>query len=254
MDSYELRFNGMARLFGRKAWQTFRSKRVAVIGLGGVGSWAAEALARSGLGAIDMIDLDEICITNSNRQLHALEGTIGQPKVEVMAARLQLINPDARVTPIVDFFTASTAQQLLDKPYDLVIDAIDSLQNKCLLLALCRDRQIPIVTVGGAGGRLDPTQIRLADLTQSTSDALLRQTRKVLRQKHNFPSEGPWGIPAVFSIERPLFPGSDGEVCHQREDGVNLRLDCESGYGSASFVTGSFGFAAVSAGLRILAE
>ncbi|MFY7928171.1 MAG: ThiF family adenylyltransferase, partial [Oligoflexus sp.] len=145
MDSYELRFNGMARLFGRKAWQTFRSKRVAVIGLGGVGSWAAEALARSGLGAIDMIDLDEICITNSNRQLHALEGTIGQPKVEVMAARLQLINPDARVTPIVDFFTASTAQQLLDKPYDLVIDAIDSLQNKCLLLALCRDRQIPIV-------------------------------------------------------------------------------------------------------------
>lgn len=254
MDAYELRFGGIARLVGRKAWQQLRQARVAVIGIGGVGSWSAEALVRSGIEKISLIDLDEVCITNTNRQLHTLHGEIGRAKVSVMAERLKAINPAAEIQAIQDFFTAETSSQLLEPGYDLIIDAIDSTRNKCLLIASCRERGIPLVSVGGSGGRCDPSQIRIADLSASTHDALLRQTRRRLRQHYDFPSEGSLGVPTVFSLEDPVFPGQDGEVCTVRDPNTKARLDCEGGYGSASFVTGSFGFAAASAGIRLYLE
>lgn len=254
MEAYDLRFSGIARLYGQRAWQRFRQARVAVIGIGGVGSWTAEALARSGVQDITLIDLDEICITNTNRQIHTLEGTIGQAKVSAMAQRLKAINPDIRVAGVQDYFTPETAAQLLAPGYDVLIDAIDSLQNKALLIARCRERGLPLICVGGAGGRSDPSQIRIADLSMSQNDALLRKTRRLLRSDYHFPPAGPFGIPSVFSLETPLFPGADGEVCARREAGSSTRLDCDAGFGSASFVTGAFGFAAASAALRLLAS
>lgn len=254
MEAYDLRFSGIARLYGRRAWQRFRTARVAVIGIGGVGSWAAEALARSGVQDLTLIDLDEICITNTNRQIHTLHATIGQAKVSVMAERLRAINPEIQVQCVQDFFTPATADTLLAIDYDVVIDAIDSLQNKALLIARCRERGLPLVSVGGAGGRSDPSQIRIADLSLSQNDALLRKTRRLLRSEYEFPSQGSLGVPTVFSLETPLFPGADGEVCERREAGSQARLDCDGGFGSASFVTGAFGFAAAAAALRVIAE
>ncbi len=254
MEAYNLRFSGIARLYGRRAAGIFQTAKIAVVGIGGVGSWAAEALARSGIQHITLIDLDDICITNTNRQIHTLHHTIGQPKVEVMAQRLRTINPEAHVELIQDFFTGTTAETLLAPRYDLVIDAIDSLQNKALLIASCRRLGIPLVSVGGAGGRRDPSLIRVADLALSQNDALLRKTRRILRADYGFPNSGTLDIPTVYSIEIPVFPGSDGEVCERREEGSKTRLDCDGGFGSASFVTGSFGFAAASAALRYLAN
>ncbi len=253
MDSYELRFSGIARLYGRTAWQKLRTARCAVIGIGGVGSWAAEALVRSGIQHVTLIDLDDICITNTNRQLHTLHHTIGEPKVSAMATRLQAINPDATIISVQDFFTAQTADTLLRDGFDVIIDAIDSTKNKCLLIAACRERGIPLVSVGGSGGRSDPSQIRMADLSETTNDALLRQTRRHLRTHFQFPSEGPLGVRAVYSLESPVYPGKDGEICTVREPSSQARLDCDGGYGSASFVTGSFGFAAASAAIKIVA-
>ncbi|MCX6131812.1 MAG: tRNA threonylcarbamoyladenosine dehydratase, partial [Proteobacteria bacterium] len=181
MDGFQQRFNGIGRLYGEKALQRFQASHLAVIGIGGVGSWTAEALARSGVGRLTLIDLDEVCISNSNRQVHALQNTIGQLKVNVIAERLRLINPQLEVSAIGDFFTSQTSERLLDIGFDGVVDAIDSLQNKCLLIARCRARHIPIVTVGGAGGRRDPTQIQVHDLSASSHDALLRHVRRELR-------------------------------------------------------------------------
>ncbi len=253
MSPYELRFSGIGRLYGQKAWQRFQTSHIAIVGIGGVGSWTAEALARSGVARITLIDLDDVCITNTNRQAHALADTVGREKVAVMAERLRLINPECDVRTMSEFFTAQTAETLLAPSYDLVIDAIDSLQNKCLLIASCWQRKIPLVTVGGAGGRQDPTQIRCDDLSLSRADGLLRQVRKQLRQRYGLPAQEHLGIPAIFSLESPVFPGKDGEVCSRREEGSQLRLDCEAGYGTASFVTGTFGFAAAAAGLKLLA-
>src|SRR6478735_3435704 len=137
MDPYQQRFNGIARLYGTAALERFRTAHVAVIGIGGVGSWTAEALARSGVGHLTLIDLDEICVSNSNRQLHTLTATIGLSKVQVMAERLRAINPELRVDVIEDFFTSSTAEQILRQRFDGLVDAIDSLKNKCLLIARC---------------------------------------------------------------------------------------------------------------------
>jgi tRNA A37 threonylcarbamoyladenosine dehydratase len=252
-DSFEDRFGGIGRLYGASGLARLRRARVCVVGIGGVGSWAVEALARSGLGALTLIDLDDVCVSNTNRQLHALDGTVGLPKVEVMAARARLIQPECEVTPIARFLTPSTVDELLAPPFDYVVDAIDDLHNKCLLLASCRARGLRVVTVGGAGGRRDPTAIQVDDLTRSGQDGLLRRTRKRLRQEHAFPDDGPWGIPCVFSREAAVFPSPDGEVCAAPARGESLRMDCASGFGAATFVTGAFGFAAAAVVVGALA-
>jgi tRNA A37 threonylcarbamoyladenosine dehydratase len=215
--------------------------------LGGVGSWAVEALARSGLGELSLVDLDDVCASNVNRQLHALNGELGKPKVEVLARRVGAINPDCTVHPVQAFFLKSNANQILQPAYDYVLDAIDSPARKCLLIALCRERAIPIITTGASAGRRDPTAVEVVDLAFSSHDRLLQEVRKKLRSRHGFPrGDRRFGVECVVSREPVVYPGMDGLVCAAPEDSTDLRLDCESGFGTASFVTGTFGLVAAS--------
>jgi tRNA A37 threonylcarbamoyladenosine dehydratase len=215
-----------------------------------------EALARSGVGALTLIDLDDVCITNVNRQLPALDGNIGRPKVAALADRVRAINPGCRVTLLSEFFLAKTADQLLATRYDWVVDAIDGMTNKALLIAECVKRGQPVLTVGGAGGRRDATRIRCGDLGESQGDELLRQVRKKLRRDHGFAQgEGNiYNVPCVFSNEKPLYPWANGTCSTEQEPGSNLKLDCVSGFGSGVFVTGAFGFVAAGEIVRRVAE
>lgn len=246
MGDFETRFGGIARLYGQRGLEKLRLAHVCVIGIGGVGTWAAEALARSGLGALTLVDLDEVCASNINRQLHALTDTVGRAKVQVMAERIRAINPDCRVTAEQQFFNEQTATGLLGPKYDFVLDAIDSLTNKVLLLAGCRQRNLPVAACGGAGGRRDGTQVRTADLAGVSHDRLLAEVRKKLRKEFHFPADASdMDVACVFSAEPPVFAQADGSVCENRiaaPDGT--RLNCNGGLGSATFVTGAFGFAA----------
>ncbi len=256
-DEYQARFGGIARLYGRAGAERLRAAHVAVIGIGGVGSWTVEALARSGIGALTLVDLDEVCVSNTNRQLHALADTVGDPKVEVVAGRVRAINPDCRVTPVPEFFTEKNAGQLLAPGFDFVVDAIDSLANKCRLIVACRERNLPIVVCGAAGGRREATAVRVGDLAQVTHDRLLSEVRKRLRKEHGFPRDGrKLGVECVFSPEAPVFPAADGGVCATLADadvGEERKLNCNLGLGSATFVTGTFGFAAAGVVVRRLA-
>lgn len=251
-------FDGVARLHGAAALARLRAAHVAVIGLGGVGSWTAEALARSGVGRLTLVDLDDICLTNVNRQLHALPATVGRPKVVVMAERLRAIRPDAAVTPVAEFLTAASADRLLAPGFDLVVDAVDAAPAKALLAARCRARGVPLVMSGAAGGRRDPTRLRIADLADTTHDPLLAEVRRVLRREHGFPAAGAaFGVRAVHSLERPVYPQPDGSVCAARppgETGATGRLSCDAGLGTAAHVTGAFGLAAAAEAVRLLAE
>ncbi len=247
-NDLEERFGGLARLYGRAALARLAAARVGVIGVGGVGSWIVEALARSGIGRLTLVDLDDVCITNVNRQLPALDGQIGRPKVTVLAERVGLINPACQVEAVQEFFTEATAARLLAPPFDFIVDAVDRMAHKARLIAGARERGIPVITVGAAGGRRDSTQIRVGDIGEA-GDELLRQVRKRLRRDHGFTS-GPargicrMGVTAVWSGERPVFLWADGTCAAEPEAGGSLKLDCEGGFGSAVFVTGAFGFAA----------
>jgi tRNA A37 threonylcarbamoyladenosine dehydratase len=252
---YYTRFSGIARLYSAQGLERLRRSHVCVIGVGGVGSWAVEALARSGIGEITMIDLDEVCTSNVNRQLPALSNNIGRAKIEVMEERIHGINPDAKIHSLLTFFTESKSRELLATRFDYVIDAIDGVRNKALLIALCRELRIPVITMGGAGGRRDPTQVQIVDLALSSHDRLLLATRTELRKHHGFP-KGPntlFGVDCVMSKEAQVFPAQDGAVCDQPLERGNLRLNCESGYGTATFVTGAFGFAAAGAVVKSIA-
>ena len=250
MSPFDRRFGGIGRLFGAEGLERLRAAHVCVVGLGGVGSWAVEALARSGIGELTLIDLDDVCISNVNRQLHALEGELGKPKVEVLAARVADINPECEIHPLQAFFLKSNADEILQISFDAVIDAIDSPSRKCVLLAKCRERKISVITTGAAGGRRDPTQIEVTDLAFSTHDRLLQEVRHKLRRKHNFPrGDHPFGIECVFSREAVAYPRPDGATCDTSAEAASsedLRLDCNSGFGTASFVTGTFGLVAAS--------
>jgi tRNA threonylcarbamoyladenosine dehydratase len=255
VNAFEARFGGVARLVGWSGLKRLRAARVCIVGVGGVGSWAAEALARSGVGGLTLVDFDEVCISNVNRQLHAVTGRFGQPKVAVMAERLQTIDPEGVIHPVQAFLTASNAAQILSAGFDHVVDAIDQPAMKALLIAHCRELKIPVISVGAAGGRRDPTAIRVSDLSRVTHDRLLQAARKILRSEHGF-ARAPrcLGVDCVHSAEPVVYPTADGEVSLKRGSAVNLRLDCRSGYGTAAFVTGAFGFAAASCVVRTLAE
>jgi tRNA threonylcarbamoyladenosine dehydratase len=253
-EDYLRRFSGLGRLYGAGALPKLAAAHVCVIGTGGVGSWTVEGLARSGIGAITLVDLDDVCVTNVNRQLPAFEGHIGRPKVQVLAERVRMINPACRVEPVAEFFTSATADRLLAPNFDYVVDAIDKLTNKCLLIAGCRLRGIPVITVGGAGGKTDATRVRTSELGDAHGDNLLRLVRKKLRREHGFAhGEGVhFGVRCVYSDEHPIFPWADG-TCHaDPEPGTNLTLDCESGFGTAVFITATFGFVAAGEVVREL--
>ncbi len=264
LETYKLhrRFDRMGRLVGDEKMKKLMSSHVMIVGLGGVGSWTAESLARSGIGKITVVDFDEICITNFNRQLHALNGLVGSQKADVMADRLQKINPGAKIKGIAKFYNADHADEIFKDRPDYVVDAIDNITAKCHLINYCRTQNIPIVVCTGSGGRIDPTQIKISDLAQTTVDPLARSVRKVLRDKHSFPAEEslPWGIPAIYSIE----PYSEPQELHY-DGGKGFRCVCPQGdnpyfqcdnrnliLGNVSFVTGTFGFMAASVVVRDL--
>ncbi len=252
------RFGGIARLYGVSALKKFSEAKVTVVGIGGVGSWAVEALARSGIGTIRLVDLDEICITNVNRQLHAMDGQFGKQKTMAMAERVRAIHPNCKIEVIEKFFTERTVEEVFTGEIDVLIDAIDSVKHKALLLSECHRRDTPVITCGAAGGRRDATRIQVADLAFSGKDPLLHQLRKTLRKLHGFPKvpmnsrPTPMNITAIFSDEAPVFPNKMGEVSCERADNADMRLSCEGGYGTATHVTASFGMVAAGKALDLL--
>lgn len=250
-DDYSERFGGIQRLYGTAGAEVIRNSHFCVVGIGGVGSWVVEALARTGIGAITFIDHDDISVTNTNRQLHTLQSTLERSKSEVMAERTREINPDCRVNAIDDLLSEKNIEKYISKEFDYVIDAIDSIRHKAALIYHCKRNKIPIITTGGAGGITDPTRIQITDLSRTHNDPLAAKVRAKLRTDYGY-SRNPksrFGIDCVFSSEQHRYPKEDGTVC-QRKPGVKgASLDCNFGYGSATFVTAGFGFVAVSRAL-----
>jgi tRNA threonylcarbamoyladenosine dehydratase len=242
------RFAGIERLYGAGSTALFARAHVCIVGMGGVGSWSAEALARTGVGQLTLIDGDDVCVSNTNRQLHALEGEYGRPKVDVVAARLRAINPKIRVHALTEFMTLANVESLLDRGYSGVIDACDALRIKVEMIAFCKRRKIPIVVSGSAGGRTDPTLITARDLTRTEHDVLLGLVRRRLRDERGW-TRNPkryFGVQAVFSRENVRYPQADGTVCGTRPalGADSVKLDCDAGLGAVTHVTATFGFVA----------
>lgn len=262
MDFALERFAGIDRLYGRGAAAALGARAVCVVGLGGVGSWAVEALARSGVGSLTLIDADEVCVSNTNRQLHALDGHYGRNKAEVLAERCRAIHPAIRIDAVPSFLTPSNLGELLGGGadagrHDLVIDACDSFRVKVEMAAWCRRRKLPLIVVGSAGGRTDPTLVRVRDLSRTEHDALLALVRKKLRGEFAFPKNRDryFGLPAVYSLENVKYPQADGSVCGLRPalgPDAALKLDCGAGLGAATHVTGAFAFAAAGKAIGLL--
>ncbi|MDQ6569366.1 MAG: tRNA cyclic N6-threonylcarbamoyladenosine(37) synthase TcdA, partial [Haemophilus parahaemolyticus] len=239
---YEQRFGCIGRPYTPEGLAKLRQSHVCVIGIGGVGSWAVEALARTGIGKITMIDMDDICGTNINRQIHAMTGTVAQLKTEAMKERVERINPECVVEIIDDFISPENIPEYLNRGYDYVLDAIDSVRTKAALIAYCKRNKIKLITTGGAGGQTDPSQIQIADLSKTIQDPLASRVRSLLRKEYNF-SQNPkrkFGIDCVFSTQPLIFPKM-GEGCE-----VSATMNCANGFGAVTMVTATFGFFAVS--------
>ncbi|HEY2747821.1 MAG TPA: tRNA threonylcarbamoyladenosine dehydratase [Polyangia bacterium] len=262
------RFDRIGRLVGDAAMEKLYAAHVMVIGLGGVGSFAVEALARSGIGTLSLVDFDRVCVTNTNRQLQAVATSVAKPKATMLAERVRAINPQATPRPLPLFYSAKTCDEILgsaDKDatrIDYVVDAIDNVTAKCHLLATCKARGIRVVSSTGASGRIDPTAVRVVDLAETAIDPLADAVRRTLRQKYDFPPKGAFGIPAVYSTEPPATPrelhydGGDGFRC-VCPGGTNEFHSCEERrviYGTAGFVTGAFGLACASVVVRAIAD
>lgn len=262
------KFDRLGRLYGDDAVTTLMQTRIAVFGLGGVGSFAAEALARSAVGSMQLIDFDEVCVTNTNRQLQALTGTVGKPKADLLADRIRLINSEADVRSDRGFYNAETSDRLLACPfpgssseYDIVVDCIDHVASKAHLIATAHARGIKVVSSMGAAGKLDPTQIRIADLADTHGDPLAREIRRILRKEYGFPAKGPMGVTAVFSPEQRAWPR---ELTYDKGKGFkcvcphkNPAHNCDARSlidGTAVFVTGAFGLALAAAVVNPLTE
>ncbi|HEY3449064.1 MAG TPA: tRNA threonylcarbamoyladenosine dehydratase [Myxococcales bacterium] len=257
------RFERNARLFGPEAVERLAQAHVTVFGLGGVGSWAAEGLARAGIGRLTLVDFDRVCVTNVNRQLPATQGSVGQYKADVVAERMRSINPEARIEASREFYRAETAEQLLPSSggVDFVVDAVDNVKAKLHLLSRCLDLKIPVISSMGAGGRVDPTRVRVSDLYESHTDQFAKDVRKFLRIKHGIPAtQQMTGILAVWSTERPRDPiEAEGEGCGFNcvcPGGDNDFHTCDKRRqinGTAVFVTSVFGMIAAGEVVRRIA-
>lgn len=257
MDLFSQRFGGISRLYGSAQLQFLQQQHVCVVGIGGVGSWIVEALARSGIGQLTLIDLDDICTTNTNRQIHALTNTVGKNKVEVMCERVTQINPDCQANAVMDFVTEKNVSQHIQHNMSYVVDATDSIKAKAAMIYYCKRNKIPVITVGGAGGQIDPTQISVTDLAKTKQDPLAAKLRSYLRRHYQF-STNPkrrFGIECVYSTEQLRYPTPDGQVCFEKSmpDG-SVKLDCNGGFGASVAVTATFGFVAASRVLNKLTE
>lgn len=246
-DSYKQRFGGIARLYGSDSLDLLAQAHFVVVGLGGVGTWAAEAAVRSGVGEITLIEMDDVCVTNTNRQLHALQSHIGASKNQVMRARLLEINPELRVNSVEDFLDIDNIQELILPKHDVVIDAMDAAHIKAGLVAYCSARKIRLITVGSSGGKLSPQSVSVGDLAHTEGDPMLAKIRNQLFRHYKFSRDKnrKFRVDAVFSAEQMVYPKPDGSVCTDKQflqDGV--KLDCTGGFGSSVMVTGTFGFVA----------
>jgi len=251
MTAHDDRFLGYRQLVGESAFARTSGASVCIVGLGGVGSWAAEALARSGVGRLALVDLDEVCVTNINRQAQALSSTVGTFKAEALKERLCDISPTLSCESVRKFFSRSTAGEILAPPYDLVIDAIDRVENKAFLIAECVRLGLPVVTSSSAGDRLSPEGAVVVDLARTIHDPMLQIVRKELRAKFGFPK----GEGAKFHIPCVQIP-KQRRAARSVEcpAGQRSRSSCNDGLGSAAFVTGAVGFMLASVAARILAE
>jgi len=250
-QDFERRFGGVARLYGEKALKQFRRSHIVVIGIGGVGSWVVEALARNAIGEITLIDMDVVAESNINRQLPAMSNTLGKNKIDVMAERIGQINAECKVKLIDDFVDADNIADLIPASCDYVIDCIDNSRVKAALISWCKRNKLKIITLGGAGGQTDPTLIKLADLSRTEHDPLLSKTRKLLRQKYGFSTnvKRRFGVPCVFSLEHLKLPADESS-----EQPGQGSLNCAGGIGSSVMVTASFGFFACSYVLNNLSK
>lgn len=246
-EDFCARFAGVARLYGLTAFEKIARARVCLIGLGGVGSWACEALARSGIGNLTLIDMDSVCATNTNRQLPALDGNYGRPKAEVLAERVRAINPECQISVLKMFVTRENAPAFFEANktrFDLVVDAIDGAMNKAELIAAAVAAGLPIVSSGGCAGKCDGLRAEYGDLADVEGDALLKFVRRELRSRHGFPkgnSGKKMGVPVVFSRELARPPEAlEGEKAFPQ---MISPAGGKPRPGTAACVTGAFGLA-----------
>ena len=247
------RFGGVTRLYGPEGAKRIFSAHVTVVGIGGVGSWAAEALARSGIGRLTLVDLDIVAESNTNRQIHALDEQYGKAKVVAMAERIRLINPGCEISCIDDFVTLENLDAIFSGPMSFAVDAIDQTKIKAAMIAQCKRKEIPIIVAGAAGGQFDPTQIKISDLSQTIQDPLLARVRSLLRRHYQFPKGGQhkFSIDAIYSTEQLRYPTAD-ESCSVESSSPN-GLNC-AGFGSSICVTATFGMAAAAHVLSSIAQ
>ena len=260
-DRIHRRWDRFVRLMGHEGVLRLLSSHVTIFGLGGVGSYVAEALARSAVGRMTLVDFDDVCLTNVNRQLQAFPGTVGQSKAALLAERVRAIHPEAWVDPVQAFYDASTSAALLTPRPDFVVDAIDNVTSKVLLLETCLTQGIPVISITGAGARLDPTQIRVDDLSRTKVDPLARVLRKELVRR-GYGTHGEMGLPVVYSEEEvraPEVPEWDLDkgfqcICPHREDSPHACEKRRVIYGTATFMTAAFAMAASSVVVRRLSQ
>jgi tRNA A37 threonylcarbamoyladenosine dehydratase len=244
-DNFKAKFEAVARVYGDHIEAILMNKHVLIVGLGGVGSWAFEALVRSGIHNITIIDFDDICVSNTNRQVHTNIKSYGKFKTDELKARALSINPEISINIINEFLTEKNINEVFNTKYDFVIDCIDSVKNKCILIAKTREKQIPIIVTGGVGGKKNPFAIQLADLNRSYNDKLLMHVRKKLKREYGFPpfDKKKFNIPCLFSPEEQIHPDN-----LTKKAGLN----CQNGFGSLLHVTGTMGFMASSYVLNTL--
>lgn len=256
----EERFGSLARLYGAEYLEKIQQANICVVGIGGVGSWVVEALARTGIQHMTLIDGDDISRSNMNRQCHTLESTIGKMKTEVMKQRVLDINPECHVQTVEQYLDDENIFELLlpeaQAPFDCVIDAIDRIKYKALMIYFCKRNKLPVVTTGGAGGLTDPAQIEVKDLTRTWNDPLAASVRLSLRQQYNF-TRNPkrsFGVPCVYSTQQQRYPDKDGCVGYRKPGVAGLSLDCSFGYGSSVAVTATFGFIAAAKAIDMVSR
>lgn len=240
------RLAGIARLYGNDGLQLFQQSHICIIGIGGVGAWVAEALARTGFNEITLIDNDVLSESNVNRQIHALTETLGKSKTAVMSERIKSINPDCIVHEINEFVGYDNLDQCMASGYDYVIDAIDLAAIKAAILNWCKRNKMPVICIGGAGGKINPSMIKMGDLNRTKNDPLLATVRSQLRAYHGF-SRNPkryYSIECVYSTEQVRYPDGYGDTTFEKP-GQGVTMDCNYGFGSVSHITGSFAFFAV---------
>ncbi len=243
---FDRRFGGLARLYGAAALARFRTAHVCVVGVGGVGSWIVEALARSAIGELTLIDLDNVAESNINRQIQAMSSTLGMPKIDALRERIGQINPYCKVNLVEDFITPDNLDLMIKgKGFDFMVDAIDSAKAKAALIAWCRDRALPLVIIGSAGGKVDPTRIALRDLARTEQEPLLKRVRKLLRSQYGYPrgEKHKFHVDAVFSTEPLRYPEGDPSCSLDGDERAVTGLNC-AGFGSSVVVTSTFGMVA----------